>query len=184
MSPVFFKSRAGLSRGCFFLNLTETLWSLDSLLSPGLTCSKANEIKKVVMIERATWDGEPRPRGRQNCIWPVGVSPSADELALLLCRKSRWTGSDPVFCVAERTCNFPSLGLIGLDPTAPFLSHSIMTGLGPTQQLTQRGWVGQPSRRGAILESGDSVGLELNIFSYWLKHYIFAWKHGGITNTV
>lgn len=52
----------------------------------------------------------------------VAVSPSADELALLLCRKSRWTGSDPVFCVAERTWNFPSLGLIGLDPTAPFLS--------------------------------------------------------------
>lgn len=126
MSPVFFKSHAGLSSGCVFLNLADvlarTLWSLDSLLSPGLTCSKANEIKKVVMIERATWDAEPQPRGRQNYIWLVGVSPSADEQALLLCRKSRWTRGDPVFCVAERTWNFPSLGLIGLDPTALFLS--------------------------------------------------------------
>lgn len=65
---------------------------------------------------------EPQPRGRQNRIWLLGVSPSADGLALLLCRKSRWTRSDPVFCVAERTWNFPSLGLIGLDPTALFLS--------------------------------------------------------------
>lgn len=126
VSPVFFKSHAGLCRGCFFLKLAEvleqTLWSLDSLRSPGLTCSKANEIKKVVMIEVAAWDAEPQSRGGQNCIWLVGVSPSADELALLLFRKSRWTGSDPVCCVAERTWNFPSLGLIGLDPAAIFLS--------------------------------------------------------------
>lgn len=95
----------------------ESICTLLDSSAPKLMYSKSGD----------DWDHHKRRRAmaerdRKIVFGRSGISPVTDELALFLCRKSRWTGSDPVGCIAARTWNFLSLGLIGPDPTTLSLS--------------------------------------------------------------
>lgn len=157
--------------------LAQTLWLLDRLRRPGLICSKANEFKK--------WRCLRSPHETQSC----GTTDTKLYLAGQEFSRHWWAGSVPVqkeqvdrkwptwlhcrgnmefpFSGVNRTwpnSSFSVLGLLTVSWRVTTTCSSWHTEATATQQLTQRGWIGQLSKRGILLESGDAVKNKLNVF--------------------